>query len=259
MLLVMLTLILAMKPRVEAQILIGPKIGYQMSWIRYAKLYDGPEYAEGLSFSPQLGALYSFSVSKQLSFYSELYYSHKGKQERTADETTLMRMHRSRYHFLEVPMMLRVTHRFKDKKQSPSVYFNAGPHVAFWLFGTGRLQSMETFGSTNRLTTDYSIGFTPSDDQDDVLFAEDANRFQFGLNAGTGMIIPVNNQGHILQIDFRYMYSSSFMGSNLNQEIGNTAVEENFSFGHSMASVSVAYAFFVDVWGLRKGKSLRRR
>jgi hypothetical protein len=139
------------------------------------------------------------------------------------------------------------------------VYLNAGPHVAFWLAGAGTLHSIETYGSDNRLTTDYMVSFTAAEGQEGLLYAEDANRLQFGLNFGTGLLIPVNNKGHQLQVDFRYTYGTTFMGSDLDLEIANTAVEENLSFGHSMASVSVAYAFYVDVWGLRKGKSVRRK
>jgi len=243
----------------DAQILFGPKLGYQASWIRYAQLYDGPQYAEGYQFSPQVGAVYSFSVAKNLSFYSELYYAQRGKQERTTDLTTLMRHHDVSYHFVEVPLMLRISKPLNSSKKAPSVYFNAGPHVALWLAGAGSLHSMETYGSENRVTTDYSVAFSSADGQEDVLYAEDANRLQFGLNIGTGLLIPVNNKGHKLQVDFRYTYGSTFMGSDLDLEIGNSAVEENLSFGHSMASVSVAYAFYVDIWGLRKGRSVRRK
>lgn len=257
-LLLLITLIACFR-EANAQILFGPKMGYQASSIRYAKLYDGPDYTQGYHFSPQLGAMYSFTVAKNLSFYSELYYAQRGKQERTAELTTLMRHHEPRYHFLELPMMLRIARPLRDTKKSPSVYLNAGPHVAYWLAGAGRLHSMETYGSDNRLTTDYSVSFSSAEGQDGVLYAEDANRLQFGLNIGTGLLIPMNNKGHKLQVDFRYTYGTTFMGSDLDLEIGNTAVEENLSFGHSMASVSVAYAFYVDVWGLRRGRSVRRK
>lgn len=243
----------------QAQILFGPKVGYQASMLRYAKLYDGTDYTEGLGLSPQIGAVYSFKVSKGIAFYSELYYSQRSKSEKTTEVTTLMRNHQANYHFLDVPLMLRFTHPLSKGKKAPSAYINAGPHIAYWLAGQGKLESMESFGSSNRISTEYTIRFTDSEQQEATLFAEDANRLQFGLSAGTGLLIPVNDQGHLLQIDFRYTLGSTFMGSNLDLPIGTTGVEENFSFGYSVISASVAYTLYLDVWGMRKGKSTKRR
>lgn len=242
-----------------AQILFGPKVGYQTSWIRYAPLYDGSDYTEGLMFSPQLGAIYGFSVSKALSFYSELYYTQRAKREATTDVTTLLRRHSAKYHFLEVPLMLRVERRLGKSKEAPFIYANAGPQVSLWLAGSGELQSLETFGSTNWRRTEYKVGFSNNQSQEGGIYAENANRLQFGLSAGSGVMIPMNKRGQILQLDFRYSYSSTFMGSDLDLEIADTGVEENFSFGHSFISASVAYAFYIDIWGLRKGKSVRRK
>lgn len=258
-LLVISVLTLLVYQQANAQILFGPKVGYQASWIRYAQLYDGADYTEGLDLSPQFGAVYSFRLSKALSFYSELFYAQRGKREKTNDAVTLMRNHTATYHFMELPLMIRLEHPLsKGKKSSPRVYINVGPHIGFWLAGKGELESLETYGTISRVRTSYSINFSDGG-QENELYAEDANRLQFGLNAGTGLMIPMNKKGEILQIDFRYTHSSTFLGSDLDLEIGSTGVEENFSFGHSFASVSVAYAFYLDIWGLRKGKSVRRR
>ena len=244
---------------VSAQVLFGPKLGYQASWTRYAKLYDGTDYTYGMTFSPQIGALYGFQLSSKVSFYSELYYSQRGKNEKTNDLTTLLRTHEARYHFLELPLMLRLTFPFEKSTKSPKVYLNAGPHVAFWLAGKGKLTSLETFGSTSRIETEYTIRFKEEEAQEKVLYAEDANRLQFGLSAGSGMIIPINKKGELFQFDLRYTWGSTFMGSNLGLPIGTSAVEENFSFGHSQVSASVAYAFYLDIFGMRRGKSTKRR
>lgn len=254
-----LAMMLFFQQELEAQILFGPKVGYQTSWIRYAELYDGSDYTDGMIFSPQVGATYSFRLTKALSFYSELYYAQRGKKERTNDLTTLMRNHSASYHFLEVPLMIRVEHPLSKSKKSARAYVNLGPHVGLWMAGRGNLESLETFGSTNRRRSEYSIDFSGNEGQENILFAEDANRLHFGLNAGTGLMIPMNSKGQLLQIDFRYTYGSTFLGSDLDLEIGTTGVEENYSFGHSFAAVSVAYAFYLDIWGMRKGKSIRRR
>lgn len=258
-LLAALVLMLFFQQELRAQILFGPKVGYQTSWIRYAELYDGADYTEGMMFSPQVGAIYSFRLTKALSFYSELYYARRGKQEKTMDATTLLRNHNATYHFLELPLMIRLEHPLTKSKKSPRAYVNLGPHVGFWMAGKGNLESLETYGSTNWIRTEYSVDFTDGSGQENILYAEDANRLHFGLNAGTGLMIPMNNKGQLLQIDFRYTYGSTFLGSDLDLDIGTTGVEENYSFGHSFASVSVAYAFYLDIWGMRKGKSIRRR
>jgi len=243
----------------KAQVLFGPKLGMQTSWIRYAQLYDGADYTEGMLFSPQIGGIYSFRLIKGVSFYSELYYAQRAKRERTTDIVTLMRSHTARYHFLELPLMLRVERPLSKRKRAPRAYINAGPHVGFWLAGSGKLESLETVGTTNTVRTEYSIIFSGERQGENTLFAEDANRLHFGLNAGAGLVIPMNKKGNLLQVDFRYTYGSTFMGSDLDLDIGSTDVEENYSFGHSFVSVSAAYAFYMDIWGLRKGKSIRRR
>lgn len=244
---------------ISAQILFGPKIGYHASSTRYAKLYDGVDYTQGMIYAPQIGALYGFNLSSNVSFYSELYYSQRGKNEKTNDLITLLRTHEARYHFLELPLMLRLTFPFEKNAKSPKAYINAGPHIAYWLSGKGTLSSLEAYGSTTLVQTEYSIRFEKEETQESVLFAEDANRLQFGLNIGSGVIIPVNKKGDIFQFDVRYTWGSTFMGSNLNLPIATSGVEENYSFGHSQISASIAYAFHLDILGMRRGKSTRRR
>lgn len=244
---------------VSAQILFGPKIGYHASSTRYAKLYDGVDYTQGMMYAPQIGALYGFNLSSKVSFYSELYYSQRGKSEKTNDLTTLLRTHEAHYHFLELPMMLRLTFPFEKSTKSPKAYVNAGPHLSYWLAGQGKLTSLETYGSTELIQTEYSISFKEEETQENILFAEDANRLQFGLSIGSGVIIPVNKKGDIFQFDLRYTWGSTFMGNNLDLPIATSGVEENYSFGHSQISASIAYAFHLDILGMRRGKSTRRR
>ncbi|MDF9797552.1 hypothetical protein OKW21_002815 [Catalinimonas alkaloidigena] len=254
-----LILILFMSNEASSQILFGPKLGYQTNWARYAKLFEGADYTSGMAYSPQFGALYSFKLSDQLSFYSELYYAQRGKKEKTNELITLKRIHDASYHFLEMPLMLRLTFPLRKEPKSPRIYVNAGPHIAYWLGGKGNLTSLETYGSTDLVKTEYQIQFLAPNSQENILYAEDANRLQFGLSAGTGIEVPVNRRGDIFQFDLRYTWGSTFMGSNLDLPIGTTDVDENYSFGHSQLSVSVAYAMYLDIWGMRRGKSIKRR
>ncbi|WPP51154.1 porin family protein [Catalinimonas niigatensis] len=254
-----LVVCMVMAQSASAQILFGPKVGYHASTTRYAKLYGGVDYTEDMTYAPQIGALYGFNLSSKVSFYSELYYSQRGKNEKTNDLITLLRSHEARYHFLELPLMLRLTFPFKKSAKSPKAYINAGPHIAYWLAGKGTLTSLETYGSTELVQTEYTIHFKEEETQENVLFAEDANRLQFGLNIGSGVVIPLNKKGDIFQFDLRYTWGSTFMGSNLNLPIATSGVEENYSFGHSQISVSIAYAFHLDILGMRRGKSTRRR
>lgn len=244
---------------VSAQVLFGPKLGYHASRTRYAQLYDGEDYTNGMTSFPQIGALYGFNLSEKISFYSELYYTQRGKNEKTEDLTTLLRRHKAHYHFLELPLMLRLTFPFEKNAKSPKAYINAGPHIAFWMAGRGKLTSLETLGSTTLVQTEYKIRFTENENQEKILYAEDANRLQFGLSAGSGVIVPINKKGEIFQFDLRYTWGSTFMGSNLDLPIGSSGVEENYSFAHSQLSASVAYAFYLDIWGMRRGKSSKRR
>lgn len=242
----------------NAQVLFGPKLGYQLSWTHYAKLYDGPIYAEGFNFSPQIGGIYSFNISDKIAFYSELYYARRDKTEKTNEETTLLRQHQVKNHMIEVPLMLRLSFPLKKKRNAPRFYVNAGPQAAFWLGGNGELSSLERFGGRNVIRTNYKVSFSPKEGEA-TFYAEDANRLQFGLSAGSGLLIPLNRSGHQLQIDFRYTYGTTFLGSNLDLPIGQTEVEENLSYGHSIVGFSAAYAFYTDIWGMRKGKSIRRK
>ncbi len=254
-----LAVLIVMGHAVSAQILFGPKLGYQASWTRYASIYDDTDYTDGMIMFPQIGALYGFNLSDKVSFYSELYYSQRGKNEKTNDLNTLLREHKARYHFLELPLLLRLTLPIGKDSKSPKVYINAGPHIAYWLAGKGELSSLETFGSTNIVKTAYTVKFKEVEGQENILYAEDANRLQFGLSTGSGIILPINRKGEILQFDLRYTWGSTFMGSNLDLPIGTSGVEENYTFGHSQVSASVAYAFYLDIFGMRRGKSTKRK
>jgi hypothetical protein len=244
--------------QLEAQILFGPKLGYQATSIRYATLYDGPDYSEGFRFSTQFGAIYQFAISPKLAFYSELFYARRDKSERTSDSNTLMRIHRQKNHMLEMPLMMRLIMPLKKSPRSPRFYVNAGPQVAYWLAGSSDLSHLENYGSSTVLRRDYDIVFSPAEDRN-VLYAEDANRLQFGLSAGGGLLIPINRKKHLLQIDLRYTYGTTFMGSDLALPFGQSGVEENLAFGHSIIGVSVAYGFYTNIWEMRKGKSIRRK
>ncbi|MEM6842147.1 MAG: outer membrane beta-barrel protein [Bacteroidota bacterium] len=240
----------------NAQILTGPILGGQATMAGYSSQYDGVDSRQDFSFNYLGGWSYAYSVSDYVSFYSELVYSRKGKVQRYSSSSTRIVNHRAHNNFLDAPVMLRVS--IPMGRSKARWFINLGPQISYWLGGRGTVTAYEFFGSTNLIDIDYRVSFSESAPAEGILAVEGANRLQFGLAIGTGFRVPVNRKGQEVVINFRYVSGTTNLGGNESVEISTEGIDEYLGFKYNALQVSAVYAFPVDVFGLRRGKSSQK-
>lgn len=242
----------------HAQITFGPKLGFQATSIKYGKLYDSEQLPGLPKLSLQVGGVYNYQVSQMLSFYAEFYYAQKGKNLRSTSVNSMIKRDQATYHFIDLPALLRFS--FPVKQLHAHWYVNVGPHVAYWLGGTGNFRAIEAIGSPYTYDIAYKIRFQEHEPAPGFLYLPDADRLQFGLDFGAGFVVPVAGNGQQkMMFDFRYAMGSTSMGLNEWIPIGNSGLEENVSFVNHTLQASVAYLFSTDLQSFRKGKSSSKR
>lgn len=242
----------------HAQITFGPKIGFQATNIKYSELYDGEHFMGIPKLGFQAGGVYNYQVSSILSFYMELYYSQKGKNLKSTSVNSMIKRDQAVYHFIDLPALLRFS--FPIKRLYSHWYVNVGPHVAYWLGGKGSFKAIEAVGSPYTFDLSYQIRFQKHEPATGFLYLSDANRLQFGLDFGTGFIVPVAKNGNQkMMFDFRYAMGSTSMGLNEGVPIGNSGIEENVSFINHSLNASVAYLFSTELNSFKKGKTRSKK
>jgi len=238
----------------QAQLLVGVKAGFQMSKIGYN---DKDYYDEhSVSFKPgyNAGAVLNYKVSNTFSLHTELFFSAKGKVEKKKqyDVKNVVA-----YHYIDLPLLLRVSHHGKIKQQRVEYYFNTGPSFSYWLGGRGKLRSGELEEYMNAEGMRYSIKFKDDDgDYGSSLYVNEPNRLQMELNLGGGLIFDMA-RGQKLMVDMRYAFGigQTFLGTKAGGTFGLVAYHDNLEGVNHVISVSAGYLFEIDVRRmLKKGK-----
>lgn len=235
-----------------SQLLIGVKAGFQMSKIDYNDKDYYDEYEIGFKPGYNAGAVLNYKVSNTFSLHTELFYSSKGKVEKK-DQYNVKNV--VSYNYLDLPLMLRVSHHGKIKKLRVEYYFNTGPSFAYWLGGKGKLHSGELseYIDTNQLK--YKIDFKEASHYDN-LYVEEPNRLQMELNLGGGFIFDMA-RGQKLMIDMRYAFGigQTFLGTKAGGDFGLIEYHDNLEGVNHVISLSAAYLYEIDVRRiLKKGK-----
>lgn len=237
---------------VWAQLRIGPKAGFQMTNV----IYHDKDYTEEHTtfFKPgfNAGLVLNYKVSQAFSMHTELFYSRKGKIEKRASYDVKNIVN---YQYLDLPLMLRISHHKKAKKQHIEYYLNIGPSFGYWLGGKGKLRSDELpeYIDTNLLQ--YKIDFKESAHYEN-LYVSAPNRLQIELNLGGGVIFDMA-RGQSLMVDLRYSFGigQTFLGEKEGGSFGLTDYSDNLEGVNHVISLSAAYLFELDIRRmLKKGK-----
>lgn len=235
-----------------SQLLIGAKAGFQMSKVGY----DDKDYYDEhkVFFKPgyNVGAVLNYKVSNAFSLHTELFFSSKGKVEKKESYNIKNVV---TYHYLDLPLMLRVSHHGKIKKQRVEYYFNTGPSFTYWLGGKGNLRSDELPEYIDRNQLKYKIDFKESAYYEN-LYVGEPNRVQMELNLGGGAIFDMA-RGQKLMVDIRYAFGigQTFLGTKEGGYFGLTDYHDNLEGVNHVISLSAAYLFEIDVRQmLKKGK-----
>lgn len=235
-----------------SQLLIGAKAGFQMSKISYNDKDYHDEYQVSYKPGYNVGAVLNYKVSSTFSLHTELFFSSKGKVEKKAqyDVKNVVA-----YHYLDLPLMLRVSHHGKIKKQRVEYYFNTGPSFVYWLGGKGKLRSGELSEYIDTNDLHYKIDFKEASHYEN-LYVEAPNRLQMELNVGGGMIFDMS-RGQKLMVDMRYAFGigQTFLGTTAGGTFGLVEYHDNLEGVNHVISLSAAYLFEIDVRQvLKKGK-----
>ena len=236
----------------EAQHLrVGPIFGAQLS----RPYYDNPDFYD--EYSPQqslgfnAGGVLNLKASDYVALHTELVYSRVNKHLVGTDGYAI---NRERFNYLSAPVLLRGTVPIGRLE----VYVNAGPSINYWLGGRTFLRHLELI-ELEIFEFDNRIGF--GDDQQGTdefsggtFYVTKPNRIQLGLDAGTGVVIPLGDT--YLMVDLRYRWGHTNMARRDTEYIDLFLYNDDLSFANQSLMVSCAYLFELDLIKLtRKGKS----
>lgn len=238
---------------ISAQFLIGPKVGFQLSKVAYEDEVYKEEHTTLFKPGFNAGVVLNYKVNATFSLHTELFYSRKGKVEKKEMYGV---KNVAAYHYLDLPLMLRVSYHRKIKKQNVEFYGNVGPSFCYWLGGKGTLTANELVEYTGSDKMKYKIKFEEGDSYGETLYLTGANRLQTELNLGGGVVVDMA-KGQKLMVDFRYGFGlgNTFLGTKNGGNYGLMQYTDNFEGVNHVISLSVAYLFEFNLQAmLKKGK-----
>ena len=240
-----------------SQFLVGPKVGFQLSKVTY----NDKEYSKLFSttFKPgfNAGLVLNYKVNQTFSLHTELFYSQKGKVEKDKE---LDNKNVATYHYMDLPMLLRVSHHKKIKKQNVELYFNVGPSFGYWLGGKGTMHSTEFIEYTDTDKIKYKIKFDEVDSYGESEFVPNPNRLQIELNLGGGLVFDIASKGRLM-VDFRYGFGigHTYLGEKDGGDFGLVTYTDNFEAVNHVISISTAYLYEFNLFqALKKGKTIKK-
>ncbi len=240
-----------------AQFLIGPKAGFQMSKVSYKDKDYSKAYNTTLKPGFNAGLVLNYEVSPTFSLHTELFYSRKGKVEKDKESDN---KNVAAYHYLDLPMMLRVSHHRKIKKQNVEFYFNLGPSFGYWLGGKGTMHANEFWEYADADKIKYKIKFEEVHSYGETEFVPNPNRLQIEVNLGGGLVFDMQSAGRLM-VDFRYGFGigHTYLGEKDGGDFGLVTYFDNFEGVNHVISISTAYLYEFNLFqALKKGKTIRK-
>ena len=253
----------------KAQIYVGPKVGLNYS----SMVYGDSDYLEDNNYKVeplllyQGGLILHYAVNKRWSLHTEVNYTKKGR--RVVSQDSLYMSDRLECTYLELPVLF----RFSFGSEQVRFYFNVGPHISYYMYGTGSFSSAVLRrglpygadegeeGYVDYLNDDillYSIGTeTIKQEGRRHIETERFNTVQLGIDIGAGIGIPILNERNLLLLDLRYGHTQSFLGENTDESsyaAGEFLRGMNPSIEGAVRtfSVSLGFAFsFGDIYSIR--------
>jgi len=212
----------------DAQLLIGPKAGPQVNWVKIDDEDSRNRFDNDLRIGYNLGAMLTFFFADRFSLESQIFYSRKGKKQ-TILESDLR--HKAVYSYIDFPISLRYNiNEFSKNYDQYQYYVKAGPNFSYWLNGHG------TIG-----IVDYTVEFGDFEPKLGVVSIEDPNRFQVGFDVGVGTIWQIRPKQYInVEIDFNVGHT--FI-SETQPEVDILGFEDDLRAFNRSISITLAYLF----------------
>ncbi len=227
---------------VQAQVVrLGVKAGPRMSWMKI----DDPKQKEIVTVKPvinyTIGGVASFKVKDRYFLHTELNYTTKGKI--SIGKVDPLLDDRVTYHYLEIPALFSMQFKGSTKNEKQfKWYLGIGPNISYWLGGSGVIKASDLYeNNIDQLRYSLSFGVRPTADYADEMYVEDAKRFQFGLNAGGGILLEPGGNRKIM-VDLRYELGHSQLGGKGDFLIP-TDYDDNLKARNMGFTLSVMYLF----------------
>jgi len=197
----------------SAQIIrAGIKAGPQLSWVDM----DDPAFNSVADVRPipgfHVGGVIQFKVKDRYFLNTEYIYSQKGKSVIGKIDPHLN--DKVIYRHIDIPVLFAMHFKGKlSESRQFKWYINAGPNVSYWLGGRGTINAGDLIeNSVPPLDYKISFGTRPDHNNPEILYIKDANRLQFGMNVGGGIVLEPAPKQKVM-IDFRYEIGHTRIGT----------------------------------------------
>lgn len=243
-----------LKPEGYAQILVGPTLGVEYGGVSFDDEILTDFYSSQPAFSFSGGASVIFKVRERFFLNTELLYTRRhdvinGKKDfMLRDELTSS--------FIELPLTYQMHFENHIHNLKYNLYVGAGPNIGYWLGSHGQVNNSELF-ENGRNPIRYQIVYGTLEDEStqDVVYVEDANRVQLGLNLAAGMTFEPQAGSRIIT-EARFLYGHSRMAQTGYGVIPNLVeYQRPLATRYTALRITVAYVIDTNISERKKGKS----
>jgi len=245
-----------------AQLLIGPEVGANYSWVSFDDIDLKNTYKVKPVVGYSAGMHVGFRVRKRFFLHLSLLYSTKGKtlelkDENKANPYDVHNLHdKVRYNYIDLPIIYTVDFKGKIGGNKEFKYnLGIGPVVSYWLGGKGTIENNDTYEFSTGIVP-YKVVFykDPKNGTDNEMIVQHPNRLQLGLNV-TGSIIFEPLPGRQIMLTARYELGGTFLSSQSNGQIHPTIFQEPLASHNRGFRISLAYLLDLKTDQRKKGKS----
>lgn len=245
---------------VSAQIIwAGFKAGAQLNLPKI----DDTHFRDSAKMDPapgfNLGLVLFFKVKDRYFLQTEYIYSMKskvitGKVDPDLNDKVV-------YNYFELPVLFtRQSKGHLGAGKDFKWYFGAGPNLAYLLNGKGVIQSGELKeNGISSLSYNVVFGTRTDRDHNDRIYYPNANRLQFGINLGVGMIVEPSPKRKIV-VDFRYTFDQTVFAKNSADYLIPHDYNDNLRFRNRTLRFSLMYLmeYNISKKARHTGKSNKR-
>ncbi|MEJ7642950.1 MAG: porin family protein [Chryseolinea sp.] len=239
----------------------GFKAGPQLSWFKS----DDQKYSPIADIHPVVGfhagAVVAFKVKDRYFLTTELIYSQKGKIATGKVDPNLK--DKVTYHHADLPILF--SYHLKGrilKTRDFKWYVSAGPNISYWIGGKGGVKSGDlSENGIPELKYRIKFGVRPGNYDADILYIRDAQRFQFGMNVGAGLVLEPGGNRKVI-IDLRYEIGHTRVGTpQSSQFLVPADYQDNLKGRNKGLRLSVAYLleYSTKSSDINKGKSATKQ
>lgn len=240
----------------DAQILVGPVVGANYSWVSFGEKELNDQYKITGKYGFHFGAHCAFRVRKRFFLHSSLIYSTKGRKMEGKESPLVYDM---TYRYIELPLVYTAYFKGHLGKKEFKYSLGIGPNLSYWLGGKGTIENDDTHEHANgNVVVPVHIVFNkaPESATQHEVVVQDPTRLQLGLNFTAGFLLePVPDREIVLTV--RYELGHSYLSKegygafdpNL------TEFQEPLKVRNQGFRVSVAYLIDLKVENRKRGKS----